>query len=340
MIDAFEPWLRVHKPSLDDKTVKGLISFIRKLAFVAEQAGVSLTEVDREMFERAARGRFEPGDYSQFNPDRASVSGTQTAKSAMTYFTHFLRASGLPDWPNPTEHASLPKQAGLSAPKAIPWKDVEAFLGASAERAGAALQYHFEGRNDELGKFDTTPMRTLRVVAGFVGLATAHLTGVRISELIGLRIGDVDLGAEAHVKVFRAKGDKHREVPIGRRLIGILGPYLAEVRHQINGAPESEVLLVDHQALGRRGAFPDDAMRAVQKWFWAECPRERITKAYAGILTSPGTLTPPPSWNRASPWAWSNTSSATPTQRQPRSTPDPPPTADPPVRDQLRRRGG
>lgn len=110
----------------------------------------------------------------------------------------------------------------------------------------------------------------LRVVAGFVGLATAHLTGVRISELIGLRIGDVDLGAEAHVKVFRAKGDKHREVPIGRRLIGILGPYLAEVRHQINGAPESEVLLVDHQALGRRGGFPDDAMRAVQKWFWAE----------------------------------------------------------------------
>ena len=55
-------------------------------------------------------------------------------------------------------------------------------------------------------------------------LEVLYGTGVRISELVGMSIGDVDLGA-ALIRVF-GKGSKERVVPLGRYALDALVTYL------------------------------------------------------------------------------------------------------------------
>jgi integrase/recombinase XerD len=55
-----------------------------------------------------------------------------------------------------------------------------------------------------------------------------YSSGLRVSELTGLRVGDLDLQAGALRCV--GKGDKERLVPIGRRALAALEQYLASAR--------------------------------------------------------------------------------------------------------------
>lgn len=62
-------------------------------------------------------------------------------------------------------------------------------------------------------------------------LETLYATGVRISELVGLDLGDVDLdGGSARVI---GKGDKERVVPVGRTARAALGHYLRDGRPRL-----------------------------------------------------------------------------------------------------------
>jgi integrase/recombinase XerD len=78
-------------------------------------------------------------------------------------------------------------------------------------------------------------------------LEFAYASGVRVSELTGLRLVDLDLESE-FATVF-GKGSKERLVPIGRRAIGALAIYLRETRPRLErGSGEGRVFL---NALGR-----------------------------------------------------------------------------------------
>ena len=55
-------------------------------------------------------------------------------------------------------------------------------------------------------------------------LETLYATGMRISELAGLRLGDLDLAKG--LAVAYGKGSKERLVPVGRQAIGALGAWL------------------------------------------------------------------------------------------------------------------
>ena len=77
-------------------------------------------------------------------------------------------------------------------------------------------------------------------------LEVAYGCGLRVSELVGLRLGDVDR-EEGLVRV-RGKGGKHRLVPIGDEAADWVGRYLREVRGGLGPRP-SEVGMF----LGRRG---------------------------------------------------------------------------------------
>ncbi|MHB1913166.1 MAG: tyrosine-type recombinase/integrase [Acidimicrobiales bacterium] len=112
LIEGFEAWLTEKVPRLDPKTIEGRVSFLRKLAFVANQTGRGLLEVDRALFEGAARSRFSASDYGRVIEGRASASAANTAKTAMANFVEYVRATGIgPDWADPTQGASLPKTA-------------------------------------------------------------------------------------------------------------------------------------------------------------------------------------------------------------------------------------
>ncbi len=58
-------------------------------------------------------------------------------------------------------------------------------------------------------------------------LALAIQTGLRVSELTGLRIRDLELGTGAHVRC-RGKGRKDRSTPLTRQTVTVMRVYLAE----------------------------------------------------------------------------------------------------------------
>jgi integrase/recombinase XerD len=73
-------------------------------------------------------------------------------------------------------------------------------------------------------------------------LEFAYASGVRVSELTGLRVRDLHLDDE-FASVF-GKGSKQRLVPIGRRAIGALAIYLRETRPRLErGKGEGRVFL-------------------------------------------------------------------------------------------------
>ncbi len=81
--------------------------------------------------------------------------------------------------------------------------------------------------------------------------------GVRVSELVGLDIGDIDL-AERWILV-RGKGRKERQVPLGGKAVAAVERYLLER----NGRPEESALFLNQR--GRR--LTDRAVRGIVKMY-------------------------------------------------------------------------
>ena len=64
-------------------------------------------------------------------------------------------------------------------------------------------------------------------------LLTAIQTGLRVSELVGLRVGDVSLGAGAHVRVI-GKGRKQRCATLTHETVAVLREWMRERDGQTN----------------------------------------------------------------------------------------------------------
>lgn len=77
-------------------------------------------------------------------------------------------------------------------------------------------------------------------------------TGMRLAELIGLGVGDVDL-RRATLRVL-GKRNKERILPLGDHLVALLADYLTQRASVLSGASVSEQLLVDERGepLARR----------------------------------------------------------------------------------------
>jgi integrase/recombinase XerD len=73
-------------------------------------------------------------------------------------------------------------------------------------------------------------------------LEFAYASGVRVSELISLRL--VDLSLEGEFATVYGKGSKERLVPLGRRAVGAVAIYLRETRPRLEkGRGEGRVFL-------------------------------------------------------------------------------------------------
>jgi integrase/recombinase XerD len=75
---------------------------------------------------------------------------------------------------------------------------------------------------------DTPPRDTDRGVRDRAMIQLMYASGLRVSELCGLKLGDLDL-ARGIVRAF-GKGGKRRLVPVGEAALDAIGAYLRDVR--------------------------------------------------------------------------------------------------------------
>lgn len=135
--------------------------------------------------------------------DREYASTTVARKvAAIKSFFHFLVAEGsIQDDPTATLDSPRVKKY---LPRAISQLDVEKLLEAAAR--------------------DTSP----RGLRDHAILELLYATGMRVSELVALDVGDVDV-ASASVRCF-GKGGKERVIPVYERAVIAVGNYLSQGR--------------------------------------------------------------------------------------------------------------
>jgi integrase/recombinase XerD len=160
-----------------------------------------------------------------------SARSQARALVAQRQFFKFLRAERLCET-NPTEEVDLPR-FGRKLPSYLSLDEVDQLLSAP----------------------DRTSPRGMRDSAM---LETLYATGLRVSELVKLRLGDINL--EAGYLVALGKGKKQRIVPLGEAAVAMVRAYLATGRTQF--LRESAKISVDAVFLTRLGR------RMTRQGFW------------------------------------------------------------------------
>ena len=180
---------------------------------------------------------------------RRSAKSAARYTSSLKRFYRYLVREGLAG-ADPTEHLDHPKLP-RSLPKGLSEAEVEALLNA-ADLA------------KPLGLRDRAMLETL------------YATGLRVSELVGLKLLHLDL--RAGMTRVTGKGGKDRVVPLGEVAMDWLDRYLREARETLLAGRQSDLVFVSP----RGGALTRQA-------FWY---RIKLLARTAGIGTtvSPHTL--------------------------------------------------
>jgi integrase/recombinase XerD len=108
-------------------------------------------------------------------------------------------------------------------------------------------------------------------------LETLYATGLRVSELVGLKLSQVSLDMGV-VRVL-GKGNKERLVPLGEEAIDWLKRYCGTARTELGGDAKAEAVFVT----ARRGPMTRQA-------FWQLIKRHAVTAGIARTALSPHTL--------------------------------------------------
>jgi integrase/recombinase XerD len=156
---------------------------------------------------------------------RAS-SAARLVSTLKRFYQHCLRERRIPA--DPTLRLDSPKRAPRF-PKGLSETDVEALLAAPDTAAALGLR-------------DRAMLETL------------YATGLRVSELVGLKIFEANLAAGV-VRVM-GKGSKERLVPLGEEAVDWLQQYIAVSRKKLLGKSASHDLFVTARGSGMtRQAF-------------------------------------------------------------------------------------
>jgi integrase/recombinase XerD len=162
--------------------------------------------------------------------DREYASTTVARKvAAIKSFFHFLVAEGfIKDDPTATLDSPRVKKY---LPRAISQEDVERLLEETAKR------------DSPRGLRDRAILELL------------YATGMRVSELVSLDVGDVDL-ASASVRCF-GKGGKERIIPIYERAVQAVDTYLNKGRLNLLRNPAQKALFLNQRGerLTRQGLW-------------------------------------------------------------------------------------
>jgi integrase/recombinase XerD len=218
-IESFTDYLRLEAGS-SPNTVEAYLRDVQRLAQWAMARGAGEPE-------RVTSRQLRDFIYHLKDLGLASSSIRRQISATRTYF-RFLVGEGLIK-ADPAETLETPK-GWRTLPEVLSVSEVETLLGAP--------------NPDEPLAWRDRAM-----------LEIAYGTGARVSELVGLAIGDVAFD-EALVRIF-GKGRKERLVPIGRRALGAVAIYLREVRPGLDRGHSEGRLVVNARGrpLTRVGAW-------------------------------------------------------------------------------------
>ncbi len=234
----------------------------RFLNFLSVEKGLARNSV--ESYERDLRRYFRfmgtrrPEDITQSDVvsflSHLSIEGISTPSSARSLsairgFHKYLMGDGLAPR-DPTENVESPR-GWKRLPKTLSSADVDSLLNQP----------------------DTSTTIGLRDKAM---LEMLYASGLRVSELVGLRMPDINL--ERGFLLVMGKGSKERVVPMGEAAIATVREYLARARPSLLKGRDSELLFISSQ---RR--------RMTRQTFW-ERIKSYTTKAGIEKTVSPHTL--------------------------------------------------
>jgi integrase/recombinase XerD len=233
-LGLFEEYLRFER-NLSDRTVSAYLHDCRGFADFAREHGAQCPDaVDYQllrswMAELAVRG--------------LAASSASRARSALrTFFAFLVEEAQLPE--DPTERLEAPGRASR-LPDVLSVNQVLCILETARNRAEIAwATAGLPGRKRAAGLRDLCMLEFL------------YGSGVRISELIGLTVRDIEI--EAGFAIVRGKGDKERIVPVGGGASRALLRYLEDGRELLERPGRSKGALFLNQRgspLSRTGAW-------------------------------------------------------------------------------------
>jgi len=216
LIDHFLDYLWLEH-GLSQNTRSAYGTDLRALCWWLGSQGLGLLAVRREHLLNYLAHRVSSGTKS-----RTSARQLSTFRR---FYQYWVREGRLAE--DPSARIDAPR-LGRSLPKSLSEADVEALLAAP-------------DLETVLGMRDKTMLELL------------YASGLRVSELVGLTLGQLNL--RQGVVRITGKGNKERLVPLGEVSIEYLQQYLQEVRPQLAKQPVDEVFLTKRGAGMSRQAF-------------------------------------------------------------------------------------
>ncbi|MFC2056794.1 site-specific tyrosine recombinase XerD [Chloroflexota bacterium] len=242
-IDRFLTYLSVEKGLSDNTLAAYQNDLFQLVGFVEEEA------TKRNLIPSWANFNRQGMLSYQLNLKERNYAATTLARkvAASKSFFKFMMAEGhLKD--NPTQNVSSPNVSRL-LPKPISISQVRRLLE------------------------QPTKLSTLEAKRDSAMLALLYASGMRVSELMSLNLGDVD--TEGGFARCFGKGHKERLIPIAQRASLALEEYLKEARPKLARSDEEKALF-----LNRRGE------RLTRQGFW------QILKGYAKSAELDEKITP------------------------------------------------
>ena len=212
LLDSFLSYLVVEK-GLSENTLESYGRDLKKfLLFIKSRGITSAREVKYgDILDFLTRSREE---------GLTATTIVRSMVSVKQFFKYLLSEKVLSE--DPTAHIKTPKMK-KAIPGVISLDDVESILGAPDESTPEGLR-------------DAAMLEIL------------YATGIRVSELIGLKLNDVNF--ELGFVVVYGKGSKERVVPIGDKAREKLLSYLRDSRPALLKARESKALFATRRGAG------------------------------------------------------------------------------------------
>lgn len=224
-LDAFERHLRAERA----RSVHTVRAYLRDVTVFLDAVGAHDDEALRSVTLQDLRAWL--GTLSRRGAARSTVA--RTSASLRTFFRWLERTGRISA--DPALRLSAPSRH-RTLPPVLAQRSAAALLDVAAVAADDDDPIHLRNR---------------------AALELLYATGIRVGELVGLDVDDVDLGIDV-LRVL-GKGDKERRVPFGAPARRAVNTWLQEGRPRVATAASGPALL-----LGRRGKRADQRqIRAV-----------------------------------------------------------------------------